>query len=140
MTEFRVEWLVEGRVIHIHVSGEYTLEIVRQGVDKVKSLLKVGTAPVHVVWDLSGITKVPKNLRELVDEFRDLRYHPKGGWITLVSRSVMLSFAGQIATVFLGANYRPVTSFDEAVATLIRVDPTLAERLIKPALHQAHET
>ncbi len=129
MLEYKLAWLVENRVIHLQISGAYTLATVQELVPAVKALVDAGTAPVHVVWDMTGITKMPKNIREPINEMSVLRYHPKGGWITMITNSVMLRFAGQIATVFLGANYRAVGTFEEAIETLRRVDQTIADEL-----------
>ena len=129
MLDYKLEWLVENRVIHLQLAGEYSLETVQHVVPRVKGMVDSGTAPVHVIWDMRGITKMPKNIREPVNELSVLRYHPNGGWITMITNNVMLRFAGQIATVFLGANYRAVGSFDEAVETISRVDQSVANDL-----------
>ncbi len=131
MLDHKVNWLVEGRVIHIQVAGEYDVETVRHVVPSVKMMVDAGTAPVHVVWDMSGITKMPKNLREPVHELSLLRDHPNGGWIVMISNSVMMRFAGQIATVFLGAKYRSVGSYDEAVETICRIDQSVTDALLQ---------
>ena len=131
MLDYKLEWLVENRVIHLQLAGEYSLETVQHVVPRVKGMVDSGTAPVHVIWDMRGITKIPKNIREPVNELSVLRYHPNGGWITMITNNVMLRFAGQIATVFLGANYRAVGSFDEAVETICRVDQSVANDLKK---------
>lgn len=129
MATYKLSWLIEKRVLHLQIEGDYALETVQSLVADVKPMVDAGTAPVHVVWDMTGITKMPKNLREAVDEMSVLRYHPNGGWITMITNSVMLRFAGQIATVFLGANYRAVSSLEEAIETLSRVDQTVAPSL-----------
>lgn len=131
MLDHKVNWLVEGRVIHIQVAGEYNVETVRHVVPSVKTMVDAGTAPVHVVWDMSGITKMPKNLREPVRELSLLRDHPNGGWIVMISNNVMMRFAGQIATVFLGAKYRAVGSYDEAVETICRIDQSVTDALLQ---------
>ena len=137
MLNYKVGWLVEGRVIHIQIAGEYNLETVQQVVPTVKALVDAGIAPVHVVWDMTGITKMPKNLREPVHELSILRDHPNGGWVTMITNSVMMRFAGQIATVFLGAKYRAVGTYDEAVETLCRIEPGIADAL-KQAVPSSH--
>ena len=76
-----------------------------------------------------SVTWLSKTLREPVNEMSILRYHPNGGWITMITNNVMLRFAGQIATRFLGANYRSVGTFDEAVETICRIDPGIADAL-----------
>jgi hypothetical protein len=129
MLNYKLDWLVEGRVLFLQIAGEYNLETVRQMVPAVKAMVDAGTAPVQVIWDMSGITTMPKNLREPVNELNALRDNPNGGWIVMISNSVMMRFAGQIATVFLGAKYRAVGSYDEAVETICRIDPSVAESL-----------
>ena len=131
MLDYKVEWLVENRVIHLQLAGEYSLETVQHLVPRVKAMLDSSSSQVHVIWDMSGITKMPKDIREPINEMNILRYHPNGGWITMITNNVMLRFAGQIATRFLGANFRSVVSYDEAVETLCRVDPALADALRK---------
>ncbi len=129
MLDYRVGWLVENRVIHIQVSGEFDRETMQQGIQQVKPLVDSGTAPVHVVWDMSGITKLPKDIREPIKELEILRYHPNGGWVVMISSNVMVRFVGQIASRFIGANFRSVVSYDDAVETIGRVDGTVADAL-----------
>lgn len=129
MLDYRVGWLVENRVLHIQASGEFDREAMKQGIQRVKQLVDSGTAPVHVVWDMRGIINPPKDIREPIKELEILRYHPNGGWIVMISSSVMMRFIGQIATRFLGANFRSVVSYDEAVETISRIDVTVADAL-----------
>jgi len=63
--------------------------------------------------DLTGVTKMPSHMRDIISQMDSMRYHPNGGWIITISNSVMLRFAGQIASVFLGANHRSVGTFKE---------------------------
>ncbi len=129
MLDYKLNWLVEKRVLHLQIAGEYNLETLRQVVPSVKAMIDAGTAPVQVVWDMSGITQMPRNIREPVHELSILKDHPNGGWIIMISNSVMMRFAGQIATVFLGAKYRSVGTYDEAVETICRIDASVAETL-----------
>lgn len=129
MLDYRVGWLVENRVLHIQLSGEFDREAMQQGIQQVKPLIDSGTAPVHVVWDMMGITRLPKDIGEPMKELEIMRYHPNGGWIVMISTNVMMRFVGQIATRFLGASFRSVVSFDEAVETIRRVDGTVADAL-----------
>ncbi|MBA3871957.1 MAG: hypothetical protein ABI970_16745 [Chloroflexota bacterium] len=129
MFDYKVEWLVENRVIRIQIFGEYDVEPVQAGIAKTKALVDAGTSPVHVILDSTGVTKMPKSIRELINQMEVLRYHPNGGWIIIVSNNVMLRFAGQIATVFLGANHRSVATYEEAVETICRIDPGIADAL-----------
>jgi len=137
MLNYKLVWLVEGRVLHLELAGEYDLETTRQVIPALKKMVDEGTAPVHVVWDMRGITKIPKDIRGPIDEMSVLRYHPNGGWITMITNNVMLRFAGQIATRFLGANFRAVATFDDAIETICRVDPGVAEAL-KQAVPSSH--
>ena len=139
MLDYKIGWLIENRVIHMQIFGDYELEPTRRLVTDAKKLVDAGTAPVHVIWDMTGMTKMPTNLREPLNEMGALRYHPNGGWITMITNSVMLRFAGQIATVFLGANYRAVGSFDEAVETICRVDQSVATELKKFSTTSSHK-
>jgi len=129
MLNYSADWLVENRVIHIQASGEFELTAMQQGIQRVKHMVDTGTAPVHVVWDMTGITKMPRDIREPLGELEILRYHPNGGWIVMISNNVMVRFVGQIATRLLGANFRSVVSFDEAIETICRVDPGIADTL-----------
>ena len=137
MLQHKIGWLVEGRVIHLQVSGEYDVETVRQVVSSMKDLVDTSIAPVHVVWDMSRVTKMTKDLREPINEMSELRYHPKRGWITIITNNVMIRFAGQIISHFLGANYRSVGSFEEAIRTLCSVDQTIAAEFEKVGIHAA---
>ena len=127
--EHKVSWLVENRVIHIDVTGEYEIETVRRVVAEVKALADAGTPPLHVVWDMMGVTNMTRDLRDPINEMGVVRYHPKLSWIIIITDNVMIRFAGQIVSTFLGAHYRAVASFDEAIDTICRVDPTVEDGL-----------
>jgi hypothetical protein len=127
--DYKVGWLVERRVLHLQIMGEFELEGVQKGIAEVKTFIDVGTAPVQVIVDLTGVTKMPSHMRDMISQMDSMRYHPNGGWIITISNSVMLRFAGQIASVFLGANHRSVATFKEAVETISRIDPGVAESL-----------
>jgi len=129
MLDYKLNWLVDKRVLHLQIAGEYNLETLRQVVPSVKAMIDAGSAPVQVVWDMSGITQMPRNIREPVHELSVLKDHPNGGWIVMISNNVMMRFAGQIATVFLGAKYRSVATYDEAVETICRIEPNVADAL-----------
>ena len=127
--EYKIEWLVDGRVLHLQIIGEFEAETVRKGISELKQFIDSGTAPVHVIVDLSGIVKMPKSMREIISQLESMRYHPNGGWVVTISNSVMLRFAGQIATVFIGAQHRSVATFEEAVKTICHIDPGVADAL-----------
>ena len=127
--QHKVGWLLENRVIHIYVTGEYEIETVRRVVAEVKALADVGTPPLHVVWDMMGVTNMTRDLRDPINEMGSVRYHPKLGWITIITDNSAIRFAGQIVSTFLGASYRAVASFDEAIDTICRVDPTVEDGL-----------
>lgn len=137
MLQHKISWLVESRVIYLEVWGAYDIETVRQVVSSMKDLVDESIAPVHVVWDMSRMINMTKDLREPINEMADLRYHPKRGWITIITNNVMIRFAGQIVSHFLGANYRSVGSFEEAIKTLCSVDRTIAAEFEKVGIHAA---
>jgi hypothetical protein len=127
--EYKVKWLVERRVLYLQIIGEFELETVQKGINEVKQFVDSGLAPVQVIVDLTGVTKMPSHMRDIISQMDSMRYHPNGGWIITISNSVMLRFAGQIASVFLGANHRSVGTFEEAVATICHIDPTVVDAL-----------
>ena len=129
--EHKVTWLVEDRVIHIDVWGEYEIETVKKVVAASKILADLSTPPMHVIWDMRRVTNMTRDLRDPINEMSSVRYHPKLGWITIISTSTIIRFAGQIVSRFLGANYRGVSTFDEAVETISNIDPTVADALQK---------
>ncbi|MBI1279644.1 MAG: hypothetical protein GC179_16065 [Anaerolineaceae bacterium] len=127
--EYKVGWLVAQRVLHLQISGDFDIETVQSGLAEVKAFVDSGIAPVQVIVDLTAITKMPTHLRDIISQMGDMRYHPNGGWIITISNSVMLRFAGQIASVFLGAKHRSVATFKEAVETISHIDPGVADAL-----------
>ena len=127
--DYQVAWLVERRVLHLQILGEFELEGTQKGIAEVKTFVDSGIAPVHVIIDPTGITKMPSHLRDIISQMDSMRHHPNGGWIITISNSIMLRFAGQIVSVFLGANHRSVATFTEAVETISRIDPGVADSL-----------
>lgn len=125
MSSASVEWLVENRVLYVRVTGSYDLNVANQTVPQVKAMFDAVTEPIHVVCDMTDVTAIPKNIREPIHRLQVLRDHKNLDWMIFVTHNHALGFAGQIGARLIGLKYRAVNSMDEALNTLLTIEPTL---------------
>jgi len=126
--DYKMNWLKEGRVIHLRIDGEVTIEDLTVFNTEIRKMLDQGTGKVHVISDMEEVGKVPTNMlkiREVITYFK----HPNLGWHILINHknNPLSSFLVTVATQAAGLQVRQVSSFEDAVSTISRIDQTLTD-------------
>jgi hypothetical protein len=119
------EWIIPGRVLAAHYSGDLKLEEVSTSNDEAQHwIANEGVAPVHTVVDLSGITRYPTNLKDVRDIVRV--DHPEmAGWSIIVSGNTIVRFISSTVTQLMRQKVRVFDSLDEGYAFLWETDASL---------------
>ena len=89
-------------------------------------MIRQGTPPVHDIVDALALDKVPFDLK-LLNKSMQLFKEPNLGWVVVIAKNPMFGFFGSILSQAAGKNVRVVSTWDEALAILARVDSSLAD-------------
>ena len=126
---FEVKWYVERRVATVYNWGELTVAEVRATNQELLALVRVGTAPVHLVVDTLAVTKLPGSFVPMLREIEVFRHEPKMGWSIMVTNSSVLHFFGMLSSNLTKSSYRAFRNYQEVNDLLKQVDPTLVDLL-----------
>jgi len=122
---FETKWYVEGRVATAYNWGELTLEQLRATSAELLTLVRSGTAPVHLVVDTRDVTKMPSSFLPMLKEIEPFRHEPKTGWSIMLTNNSLLHFFGLLGSNLVKSPYRAVRTYEEVNEVLERVDLTL---------------
>ena len=125
----KVQWYYQPRIILVHVQGEAGVEQIRNFSESVKGLIAEGIEPVHVfLHDVEAgpppisISLLKDALSIGTDELKKL------GWVVGVGRPPMIAnFILPLATKVFKIDYTRRDSFEQALAFVRGIDPTLPE-------------
>jgi hypothetical protein len=119
------EWIVPGRVLASHFSGDLHLEEVKESNGEAQVwIASEGVAPVHTIVDLSGVKRYPTSLKDVRDIVRV--DHPEmAGWSVIVSGNTIIRFISSTVTQLMRQKVRVFDNMDEAYAFLWDTDSSL---------------
>ena len=123
---YKVEWLIEKRVLVSTYEGIMTIEDARGQVREANALLREGIPLTHSIIDMSAVEKLPS--LQLASEFMstDLsEVRDKLGWTIVVTNNKFLKFASSLFVPMFKVRQRFFGSLDEAFAFLQEEDTTL---------------
>jgi hypothetical protein len=123
---YKVEWLVEKRVLFSRYYGILTIEDARGQVREGNALLRDGIPLTHSIIDMSTVEKLPS--LQLASEFMstDLsEVRDKLGWTIVITNNKFLKFASSLFVPMFKVRQRFFGSLDEALAFLQEEDSTL---------------
>lgn len=123
---YRVEWLVEKRIVYIRAEGNVSYEELSEGIKRLRLLYGQGLAPVHSISDARKVEKFPTDfalLRQL------MRPHSNGtGWSLIIQENPLAAFVSELVTRMAGQ--RRIKSFqrlEEGLKFLQKQDKTLGK-------------
>ncbi len=123
---YKVEWLVEKRVMLSRYEGIVTIEDARGQVSEGNTLLSQGIPLTHSIIDMSAVEKLPS--LQLASEFMatDLsEVRDKLGWTIVITNNKFLKFASSLFVPMFKVRQRFFGSLDEALTFLQAEDDTL---------------
>jgi hypothetical protein len=123
---YKVEWLVEKRVVLSTYEGILTIEDARAQVQEANVLLRQGIPLTHSIVDMTKVEKLPS--LQLASEFMstdmtDIR--DKLGWTVVVTNNKFLKFASSLFVPMFKVRQRFFATLDETLGFLQEEDTTL---------------
>jgi len=133
---YETSWADDKRIIYTKLSGILTSKEAQEMSDTHAKFLSEGTAPVHLVVDVTGLTAVPTNLRQNTSMGGYLR-HPSLGWTVLVGGNVLVNFMVSVIGQVFKFRYSKRETLEDAIAYLVAQDQTLegARERVQLRLH-----
>jgi len=120
---YKLEWLVEGRVVLMQGIGNQTIVDLQAGVEQLFEMLTAGDAPVHILSDSRYIGKFPTRITAVKYL---LKHHEKSGHTVLIGGSALIKF---ISIMFnkMSSGRDPLfaETIVDAIEILQRIDATL---------------
>jgi len=123
---YKVEWLVEKRILLSRYYGILSMEDARGQVREGNAHLREGIPLTHSIIDMSAVEKLPS--LQLASEFMstDLsEVRDKLGWTIVITNNKFLKFASSLFVPMFKVRQRFFGSLDEALAFLQEEDSTL---------------
>lgn len=136
----RIEWLIEGRVVHVLYTGIFTLEDMKAASRHIEILVEQeGHEPgVHVIQDAYHSAEVHKSVFNFGEVQRTTYKHVLIQWTIVVDPALnpVLQFIGTTLAQIFKTKFRVVKTLDDAKDALRRADLTLRDH---PALYPANK-
>jgi hypothetical protein len=123
---YKVQWLVEKRVVLSRYEGVLTIEDARGQVSEANALLREGIPLTHSIVDMSAVEKLPS--LQLASEFMSTdmsEVRDKLGWTIVITNNKFLKFASSLFVPIFKVRQRFYGSLDEALAFLQEEDSSL---------------
>jgi hypothetical protein len=119
------EWIVPGRVLASHFSGDLQLDEVKASNSEAQVwIASAGIAPVHTIVDLSGVQRYPTSLKDVRSIVR-VDNPDMAGWTIIVSGNTIIRFISSTVTQLLRQKVRVFDSLVDAYTFLWETDPSL---------------
>src|ERR1044071_673666 len=111
---YRTSWLEDKRIIYTELIGTLTSQEAQEMSDTHAKFLSEGTAPVHLIVDVTSLDGVPNNLRQNASMGGYLR-HPSLGWTVLIGGSVLVNFMVSVIGQVFKFHYSKRENLEDAM-------------------------
>ena len=125
---YEIGWLVEEKVIELHVSGDIASEILFAASRDIIVLMDSSTAPlVHLIVNETDMGNFPKQIKNVMDAAEFIN-HPKMGWFLIYGNdSPFLNFLSPMVARVARLRHRRFQNGADAYNFLFSVDATLPQ-------------
>lgn len=125
---YRMTWIVPKHVLLTTFSGLVTQEELQQFIIDIRNQLHQGTPPLYHISNSLAMEKVGMSLKALTGLVKSVRlFATLELQIDINHRGGINTFFAALAPQMVGIDARTVTSLDDAIALLKKVNPTLAD-------------
>jgi hypothetical protein len=125
---YQLTWYRDKRILLGTFSGGLTVNDLAEVNTIGTDMIRQGDPPVHDIIDALALDKVPLDLK-LLKKSMQLFQEPNLGWVIVIAKNPLFGFFGSILSQAAGKNVRVVSTWDEALSILARVDMTLNDLL-----------
>src|SRR5215207_7753219 len=121
---FTTDWLQQNRIIRTQLVGKLTEQEAKDMSEAHAKFLDAGTAPVHLIVDVTKLDAIPINLRQNTSMGEYLR-HPSLGWTVLVGGSTLVNFMVSVLGQVFHMKQARRETVEEALTFLAMQDETV---------------
>lgn len=122
----KAQWYIPNRLVFIRLNGDFDFRDFDALNQDLKSMLDAGEKPIHMIFDDSGVDKIPTQLSE-VENALEFNRHLSLGWMVSVGEaSPLVNYMIPMVTKITGAKFLRVDTFEEALAFIKKHDPSIA--------------
>jgi len=125
---YEISWLIENRVVHLHVFGTVSIAEARQAYDALLVCHEKGTAPIHLILEHTGIEKFPLTLNPY-NFIIEGGSPAKGGWMLIVGDNRQARFLGMLFSYVAKVKSRAFLKREQALEFLYDTDATLRDNV-----------
>lgn len=124
---YEITWYEQGRVAHVKVYGEFSLEEMhRSSQEIVADYLEKGQPPVHLLVDLLEMEKYPTQLNQVREANKIVMTHLAMGRLVIIGNmNPVVKFLASVVAQFSRIEHRIVATPEEAMEVLRRLDLSL---------------
>jgi len=125
----KTTWLIENRVIYLHLIGDVTIEEIEATSTQVLQMFEQSAHQlVHVIHDATDLDNLPTKLKALADVTSTVWNHQKMGWTVAFNvQKPVLGFLGNMLSKLFRTRYRIVNTRQDALDFLAHVDVSLPQ-------------
>ncbi|GEM_PF-2404494 len=121
-------WLLEDRVMLIEMSGDLSLDDMRQGTLYSLDALNKTNHQIHQIIDLSQVKSLPNNIAEFAKIAQPANEHEMMGWVIVYGvQNKLIKFIATMTGHISKTQLKIVDSQAEAIDVLKRIEVLLAD-------------
>lgn len=129
MTDFKVNWYLQNRIILEQYFGLLSLTAISSAQVQVMQMLDEGTPPVHNIVDFWEVSEADFNIFEILsfEALQGFTKHPQLGWVIFIGdrENKLTQLIGATTAQIYDFKARWYATLDEAIAFLDDIDDSL---------------
>lgn len=120
-----ITWKIERRIIYVDFSGGVTVEEIEHASRAVVQYIRAGQAPVHVIADMIGVERYPREFGRLVGAIPNLAENNLGKTILIGNNDRLVQLMVTVIRHAVQIDLRMFENMDRTLTFLQETDPTL---------------
>jgi hypothetical protein len=122
----QVSWAQEKRIILVNLIGSLDLEAGFQASNETNDFINQGTAPVHLIVDMSELKSFPTNITK-VNQMNQYLKNPARGWVVVIGGNTLSNFLVNVLSQVVKFPVTQRPALNDALDFLRKNDATLVE-------------
>jgi hypothetical protein len=121
---YTMQWFVECRIVQATVQGKFRLEEIREISQSAVQFFEKGTAPIHIVVDITDLELVEFELNLIAQVGMSLKHPALGWWIVYGNENLMYYYVRTIAGL-MRVRFAFTQTLEQAISILKQQDRSL---------------
>jgi hypothetical protein len=132
----QISWAQDKRIILLNLIGSLDLEDGFKASNDTNDYINQGTAPVHLVVDMSELKSFPTNITK-VNQMNQYLKNPARGWVVVIGGNSLSNFLVNVLSQVVKFPVTQRPALNDALDFLRKNDATLGETVTAPAAASA---